>query len=318
MRFHTFIFHVLQKIQEEMDKHVKITVCDVPKNNGIVLTGLTFTQDGINISPTVYLDKFYHEYEEGRRIEEITEEIKEIYYRSKMEGDLNMDFFTNYENAKHNIVYKLVNYEKNRELLEEIPHRKYLDFAIVYYYPVDRKEFSNASILIHNKHMENWGVDEKELFAVAKNNTPGLLPARFCGMMEVLKELTEDEDSLLDRILEERCMGDEDEIKMILEIHIRKDETGMYVLSNESRLFGAVVMLYEDMMQQCANRLDADLYILPSSVHEVILLADEGQIDKDRLEKMVREVNATQVEPEEFLSDFVYYFSRKTGKITRL
>ncbi len=318
MRFHTFIFHVLQKIQEEMDKHVKITVCDVPKNNGIVLTGLTFTQDGINISPTVYLDKFYHEYEEGRSIEEITEEIKEIYYRSKMEGDLNMDFFTSYENAKQNIVYKLINYEKNRELLEEIPHRKYLDFAIVYYYLVDRKEFSNASILIHNKHMENWGVDEKELFAVAKNNTPVLLPAHFCGMMEVLKELTEDEGMLLDRILEERCMGDEDEIKMVLEIHIRKDETGMYVLSNESRLFGAVVMLYEDMMQKCANRLDADLYILPSSVHEVILLADEGQIDKDRLEKMVREVNATQVEPEEFLSDFVYYFSRKTGKITRL
>ena len=318
MRFHTFIFHVLQKIQEDMDKHVKITVCDVPKNNGIVLTGLTFTQDGINISPTIYLDKFYQEYEEGQSIEEIVGEIKKIYHQSKMEGDLNMDFFTNYENAKENIVYKLINYEKNRELLEDVPHRKYLDFAIVYYYLVNREEFSNASILIHNKHMENWGVDEKELFAVAKNNTPGLLPAHFCGMMEVLKELTEEKDSFLDRILEERCMSDADEIKMLVEIHIRKDETGMYVLSNESRLFGAVAMLYEGMLKKCANQLNADLYILPSSVHEVIVLADEGQIDKDKLEKMVREVNATQVEPEEFLSDFVYYFSRKTGKITRL
>lgn len=318
MRFHTFIFHVLQKIQEDMDEHVKITVCDVPKNNGIVLTGLTFTQDGINISPTIYLDKFYQEYEEGQSMEEIVEEIKKIYHQSKMEGDLNMDFFTNYENAKENIVYKLINYEKNRELLEDVPHRKYLDFAIVYYYLVNRKEFSNASILIHNKHMENWGADEKELFAVAKNNTPGLLPAHFCGMMEVLKELTEEKDSFLDRILEERCMSDADEIKMLVEIHIRKDETGMYVLSNESRLFGAVVMLYEGMLKKCANQLNADLYILPSSVHEVIILADEGQIDKDKLEKMVREVNATQVEPEEFLSDFVYYFSRKTGKITRL
>ncbi len=318
MRFHTFIFHVLQKIQEDMDKHVKITVCDVPKNNGIVLTGLTFSQDGINISPTIYLDKFYQEYEEGQSIEEIVEEIKKIYHQSKMEGDLNMDFFTNYENAKENIVYKLINYEKNRELLEDVPHRKYLDFAIVYYYLVNREEFSNASILIHNKHMENWGVDEKELFAVAKNNTPGLLPAHFCGMMEVLKELTEEKDSFLDRILEERCVNDADEIKMLVEIHIRKDETGMYVLSNESRLFGAVAMLYEGMLKKCANQLNADLYILPSSVHEVIILADEGQIDKDKLEKMVREVNATQVEPEEFLSDFVYYFSRKTGKITRL
>ena len=318
MRFHTFIFHVLQKIQEDMDKHVKITVCDVPKNNGIVLTGLTFTQDGINISPTIYLDKFYQEYEEGQSMEEIVEEIKKIYHQSKMEGDLNMDFFTNYENAKKNIVYKLINYEKNRELLEDVPHRKYLDFAIVYYYLVNREEFSNASILIHNKHMDNWGVDEKELFAVAKNNTPGLLPAHFCGMMEILKELTEEKDSFLDRILEERCMSDADEIKMLVEIHIRKDETGMYVLSNESRLFGAVAMLYEGMLKKCANQLNADLYILPSSVHEVIILADEGQIDKDKLEKMVREVNATQVEPEEFLSDYVYYFSRKTGKITRL
>ena len=286
MRFHTFIFHVLLKIQEDMDKHVKITVCDVPKNNGIVLTGLTFSQDGINISPTIYLDKFYQEYEEGQSIEEIVEEIKKIYHQSKMEGDLNMDFFTNYENAKENIVYKMINYEKNRELLEDVPHRKYLDFAIVYYYLVNREEFSNASILIHNKHMENWGVDEKELFAVAKNNTPGLLPAHFCGMMEVLKELTEEKDSFLDRILEERCMSDADEIKMLVEIQIRKDETVMYVLSNESRLFGAVAMLYEGMLKKCANQLNADLYILPSSVHEVIVLADEGQIDKDKLEKM--------------------------------
>ncbi len=318
MSFQTFIFHVLQKIQEEMDKHVKITVCDVPKNNGIVLTGLTFTQDDINISPTIYLDGFYREYEEGRKLEEITEEIKETYYRSKMGGDLNMDFFTDYESAKQNIAYKLVNYEKNRELLEEVPHRKFLDFAIVYYYLVDKKEFSNASILIHNKHMEHWGTNEKELYAVAKKNTPRLLPVSFCGMLEVLNELTMEEPCVLSRVLEERCMEDGDEIKMLLEIYIHKDETGMYVLSNKSRLFGAVVMLYEEVMKSCAKQLDADLYILPSSVHEVILLADEGQIDKDKLEKMVREVNTTQIEPEEFLSDFVYYFSRKTGKITRL
>lgn len=318
MSFQTFIFHVLQKIQEETDKHVKITVCDIPKNNGIVLTGLTFTREDINISPTIYLDAFYQDYEEGKSIEEITEEIKEIYCCSKMEGDLNMDFFTNYESAKQNIAYKLVNYEKNREFLKDVPHRKYLDFAIVYYYLVDKKEFSNASILIHNKHMEHWGVDEKELYAVAKKNTPRLLPVSFCGMMEVLDELVMSEPDFLNRILEERRMEEEDELKMLLEIFIRKDETGMYVLSNKTRLFGAVVMLYEEVMESCAKQLDADLYILPSSVHEVILLADEGQIDKDKLEKMVREVNATQVGPEEFLSDFVYYFSRKAGKITRL
>lgn len=318
MKFHTFIFHIMQKIQEDMENQIKISIRDVTKNNSIVLTGLTFTQENINISPTIYLEEFYKDYEEGKSIERIVEEIKEIYYNSKLEGNLNMDFFTDYQKAKKNIVYKLINYDKNKELLEEVPHRKYLDLAIVYYYLVDMKEFTNATILIHNKHMEKWETDENELYALAVKNTPKLLPVQFCGMMEVLKELSQDEIFLSVKADEIRCTKEEEELRLLLELHIRKDETGMYVLSNTSRLFGAAALLYPDMAEECARQLNADYYILPSSVHEVILLPDEGQVTKEKLKQMVCEVNETQVEPEEVLSDFVYYFSRKTGEITRL
>ena len=103
-----------------------------------------------------------------------------------------------------------------------------------------------------------------------------------------------------------------------METYIRKDETGMYVLSNFSRLYGAGVILYDGVLENCAKVLGGSFYILPSSVHEVIIVPDEGQMTKENLEAMVREVNATQVEEQELLSDYVYYYSISEGAVQRL
>lgn len=318
MKIHTFIFHILQKMQTEFEGEVKVSIHDVAKNNGVVLTGLTFSRKDVNISPTIYLEDFYKEYQEGKTMEEILEEIKEIYYGSRMENSINMDFFTDYEKAKKNIVYKLINYERNQELLKEIPHKKFLDFAIVFYYLVDMKEFANATILIHNKHLECWNTDAEAVYKEAVINTPRLLKANFCGMMEVLQELTQEDILYAGEMCGCRAIDHEAERKFILEIHLRKDETGMYVLSNFTRMYGAAAILYEGVLDKCAKTLGANLFILPSSVHEVILIPDEGQITKEKLQEMVKEVNETQIEPQEFLSDSVYYFSTKTGGVVRL
>lgn len=318
MKIHTFIFQILQKMQKEFEDEATVSVQNVTKNNGVVLSGLTFTQKDVNISPTIYLEDFYKEYEEGREMEDIVEELKEIYYNSKLEKDIDMNFFTNYDIARKNIVYKLINYEKNKVLLEEIPHKKYLDFAIVFYYLVDIKEFANATILIHNKHLAGWQVDVEQLYLVARENTPRLLKANFCGMMDILQELSEEDYYFSGRTNKSRSMNEEDDYELWMEMHIRKDETGMYVLSNFSRLYGAGVILYDGVLESCAKQLGADLYILPSSVHEVILIPDEGQITKEKLEQMVREVNETQVEEQELLSDYIYYFSRREKKVQRL
>lgn len=317
MKIHTFIFHILQKMQEYMDGEAEISLRDITKNNGVVLTGLTFVQKNINISPTIYLEEFYKEYKEGRTLEDIVEEIKKIYYESKLEKSIDMDFFTEYDKAKKNIVYKLIHYDRNKELLEKIPHRKFLDLAIVYYYLVDMKEFTNATILIHNNHMESWNKTEEDLYIQAQQNTPRLLKVNFCGMMDILKELTEE-----DYIYMENSPGretDRMEIQdLLLEMQVRRDETGMYVLSNFSRLYGASAILYPGVKEACAKQFKTGFFILPSSVHELILVPDEGQVSKEKLEQMVREVNETQVDPQEHLSDFVYYYNAETRGIVRL
>ena len=119
MKIHTFICHVLQKMQEELGEDIKVSLQDVTKNNGVVLTGLTFTQKNINISPTVYLEDFYEKYREGTAMEDIIKEIREIYEKSKLDQDIDMEFFTEYEKAKGRIVYKLIHYDKKQRIAEK-------------------------------------------------------------------------------------------------------------------------------------------------------------------------------------------------------
>lgn len=318
MKFHTFIFHILQKMQNMMEGEAEVSLQDIVKNNGVVLTGLTFTRKNINISPTIYLEDFYEKYEQGKVLEDIMQEIKEIYERSKLEKDMNMEFFTNYDRAKQKIVYKLIHYDKNREHLKELPHRKFYDLAIVYYYLVDMEEFNNASILIHNKHMENWGVKEDELYRMACVNSPKLLQPKFRGMMDILKELAEEVYMYKGTMDIFNSDGTDIIREFEMEISKEKDETGMYVLGNLSGLYGAAVILYPNVLEQCADCFESSFYILPSSVHEVILVPDKGQISGEKLREMVCEVNETQLEEQDFLSNSVYYFNAQTKGIVQL
>lgn len=317
MKFHTFIVHILQKTQDMMGDEAEVSLQEIVKNNGVVLTGLTFTRKNINISPTIYLEDFYEKYEEGKETEDIMEEIKEIYERSKIEQDINMDFFTNYTNAKNSIVYKLIHYDKNRDLLKTVPHRKYYDLAIVYYYLVDMKEFANATIMIHNKHAENWGVTEKDLYKMACVNSPKLLKPKFRGMLDILRELTE-EGYIYKGNTEAEKQDAEERYDFEMEICRAFDDTGMYVLGNVSGLYGAAVILYPGILEKCGDYFAKNFFILPSSVHEVILVPDSGQISAEKLQEMVSEVNETQLAEQEYLSDSVYYFNVETKGIVRL
>ena len=131
-------------------------------------------------------------------------------------------------------------------------------------------------------------------------------------MMDILKELA-GEDFWCE------IMGEEPkEEGLLLELHNEKDKTGMYVLSNMSRLYGAGVIIYNGVLDMCRERLGGNYFILPSSVHEVILVPDSGDVTKEKLGEMVREVNATQVEEQEQLSDFVYYYDGEMRGIVRL
>ena len=89
----------------------------------------------------------------------------------------------------------------------------------------------------------------------------------------------------------------------------------MYVLSNNQRNYGAVSILYEGLLKDIGERLQEDYYVLPSSVHEVIIVPESNSPGQEELEHMIVEINETQVEPEEVLSDRAYYYSRKEARL---
>ena len=293
MEFTNFTTLVQREVEKRAGENYRVKLNDVMKNNGVVLRGITLMQDDSNISPTIYLNPYYDAYENGdTTLGTVIDEVIDTYERNKINRSIDMKFFLNYEIVKSRIIFKLINTEKNRELLKDVPYIPFHDLSIVFQCLVSEERFGNASILIHNVHLQLWKVNARELYERALENTPLLQGYELADMNSVLEEM-------------KALGGGEDE--GIEDMH---QEVPMYVLSNKSRVNGASCILYKDILKDFAMVVDKDLYVLPSSIHEVILLPSDGTQESEQLKEMVREINQSQVEEEEVLSDSVYYYRR--------
>lgn len=293
MEFTNFTTLVQREVEKRAGENYRVKLNDVMKNNGVVLRGITLMQDDSNISPTIYLNPYYDAYENGdTTLETVIDEVIDTYERNKINRSIDMKFFLNYETVRSRIIFKLINTEKNRELLRDVPYIPFHDLSIVFQCLVSEERFGNASILIHNVHLQLWKVNARELYECALENTPLLQGYELADMDTVLEEM--------------KALGGIDDE----EIEDMQQEVPMYVLSNKSRINGASCILYKDILKDFAMVVDKDLYVLPSSIHEVILLPSDGTQESEQLKEMVREINQSQVEKEEVLSDSVYYYRR--------
>ena len=197
------------------------------------------------------------------------------------------------------ICYRLISIKGNEELLKAIPYIEFLDLAICFYYAYQDKELGDGTILIYNSHMELWDTCTAELFGVAKRNTQRLFPWVCSSLAEVLDEIGAEDGGRITAAQED--------------IFLR--EMPLQVLSNVKRAHGAICMLYPDLLDRLAGNGQQNFYILPSSIHEVILLTDTGAESPGELKKMVTEVNRTQVAPEEVLSDSLYYYDSTDKRV---
>ena len=288
---------IVDCVRARLDQEVGIEITEVTKNNGVVLKGLSLKESDSSISPTIYLERYYAGYRDGRSMEEIADEIVDVYHRGNLGAFFDVADFLDFEKAKKRIVYKLVNYEKNKVLLKQIPHKPLLDMAVVYYYLLENDRLENATILIYNNHLESWNVTLNEIDQLAKENTPLLLKADLRSITEVLYQII-------------RSRNEEDAEKFLELENETESDPIMYVLSNKSKIFGAAAILYDDVLKNFSEKVQKDLYILPSSVHEVILIPKEESMEWEKLQEMVKEVNSTQVEDVEILSDSVYCYQR--------
>ena len=187
---------------------------------------------------------------------------------------------------------KLVNTEKNRTFLETAPHIPFQDLSIVYHYLIGKSDRMLLSMPVNDEVIKEWGVDTLELHQQALANYNRLLPIKFANLNQ----------HLLDRgFLKSEYYA------AISDNDPNKD---MYFLTNEYFSCGAVLMTCKNLMDEIADFFKEDFYILPSSTHEVLLLPESKAPSKEQLDQMIQEVNREALEPEDYLSDHAYYYSR--------
>lgn len=288
MEYQTFKEELCRILQKRTEGKKKVILQQVEKNNGVVLDAVVLQGEREQVLPTIYLEELYEIYEQGVTLEQIAGHILCEEEKWKDEVEFSLEEFEDYTRARTSVFYKLVNYQMNESMLKRVPYIRYLDLAVVFYYRVEQEHFPGGSVLIHNNNLVTWGITKSQLMKDAAFNTSRKLPYRFMGMETLIAELS-----------------GETEME-----NLQKEEL-MYVLTNEEKFYGAAVLLYPHVLAHIGTLLKRNFFVLPSSVHECILVPDQGHYTRFELMKMVREVNQNQVEEEEILSYQVYYYDRK-------
>lgn len=280
------------------------------KNNGMELDGLCIHGHD-NISPVIYLNGYYEKYNDGASLKSIMSEISECYINNVEHRGLTNDIAENvmsYENIKGNIFSKLVNTKNNEYMLSERPHTEYEDLSVTYHIMVSKDENGIASIPISNDMAKAYGVTAEELDQVARDNMSKDNPMVIRSIGEIMREM------IMPDMFDD-AMSKEQAEEMFDEMFPINDDMKMYVLSNESKVNGAIWMTSPEALEALSEKIGGDFFILPSSIHEVIAVPNDGHGERE-LQDMVMSVNQDQVSLEDRLSDNVYSYDAKEHKLS--
>jgi hypothetical protein len=325
LKYDEFLVTIKEVVKDMVNPEFCVEINHVIKNNSVELDGLAILGEENIITPNIYLNPYYQRYMNGEDLVDLAVEIVELYQESMEEGEREK-LCINYEldEMKPYIIFRLINRKKNNKLLQETPHLSFLDLAITFHCLVKDSKEGIGTIRITNDHLERWSTDINELKRLAIDNTPRLFPFQFRSMNEVIKDIfTKEMNGMFYNSKEPNLMDGENHMEpeadpmmhMLLDQMEQRKSEEMFVLTNSRGINGASCLLYPNVLEQIAGELNSDFYILPSSIHEVILVINQGGIDKFTLKEMVCDVNKTQVAVDEVLSDQVYYYSRDKQQI---
>lgn len=296
--FEEFVSMMQERLQARYPD-CKVRALQMDKNNGLKLTGIVIMPEDENVALNIYMEKIYEEYLAGGQIEDLVDAAAQFYEGHRIQEEPSLPDVTDFEAVKDLICFRPVNGERNREMLKSMPHRQFLDLAVTYYIPVTVTGDSGR-ITVTDRLFCLWGVDEETLYRHAVENTQRMLSVELCSIKEVVWEIISKEKSGAKLPEQTDCVAD----------------FPMYILRCGNREQAtAAALLYESVLQEFAKR-HGDFYILPSSVFEVILLPAVNPSPRDSAyySGMVREVNRTQLCPEEVLADNAYLYHADTGE----
>lgn len=311
LSYDTFISLITHQVKECLGDGYEVSVIKVTKNNSLDLESLIILRGGEGVAPSIHLAPYYEAYQEGVSFSGIVDRIIRVYDNCSV-PILCEGFTYSFEEMKPYITYRIVNYERNKKLLNITPHIKFLDLAITFHCLIRDDTEGIGTIRITNEHLQMWGKGLEDISPLAKQNTKHLFPATIRPMDEVIRGLIEDEIFLDDEDNDFK----EDLLNTIFQTAWDQKSNNMYVLSNQKGINGASCILYEGVLSEFSAKINADLYILPSSIHEVILVPALPGFSKEELTSMVQSVNEQEVPREDQLSDHIYFYSRKNGIIS--
>lgn len=306
--FEEFVETVKTNIANSLPENATVIVNKVLKTNNTGYTGLTIHYVGSTISPTIALEPYYHdEYMAGNTIGAICKDIMkraDIINPEMMDTIQMSELFKQKDYVSNRVIMQFVNTEWNKDLLQDVPHRMWNDLAIVYRVFVGHGTGGMSTFLLHNSHLDMYSVTEEELFEFAYRNTRSILPATIKTMDQLMEQMLVTEGY------------DAETVEEMVE-NIRNAPNTMYVVTNNIAVHGAVNILYTDVLENIAAEIGGDLYILPSSVHECIIV-NANAMPIDEAKSMVKMVNTNEVAADEVLSDNVYFFDAKTKEVKML
>lgn len=282
------------KFKNELLQHVKsrlenAEIKNYTKNNSVEREGIYIHEDGKNCNPLIHLDDLYGLYKLTGDIEGVAELVLEISGTSR-----NIDVQTtlgSWEKVQSRLTVRLINSAWNQEFLQGVPHRDLMDLSLVVYMDFVKNAEGVVSMAVTSGLLKILEIDEDTLFQSALSN---LQKEKFIirDMEEVIQELRG----------EKRKPTPYDGIN--------------YVMTNTERLFGARGMLRTDLLTQFAETVNADLYILPNSINDIILTPAIKELTDEDLSDMMAVIKVFNKPEQDSLSDNMYYFSRESGAIS--
>ena len=286
-----FMETLTELVQGRIGKGHVVKNKDIVKNNGVKYHALLISKEGRCISPTIYIDPFYRAHKNGMTMKEIVEEIVKIYTDSMPATDMDVDFFFDFAKVSDKLFFKVVNLKKNEKKLEGVPYRQLMDLAMVPLCRMNSASIGEGVITITNEHLKCWEISEDELWENIGEHAAKVAPPKISSLLDTL----------------ERLSGECFDIPPL---------SGISVVTNASDNYGASAVFYPGMLKDLADDRECDLYIVPASVHETLVIPDpQMEVDVDHLIGIIAEVNRTSVAEEEILSDSLYRYDRESGKL---
>lgn len=274
------------------------------KNNGIQLIGVQVNLPERNASPIIYMEQFFDEIRQGEPVERVMNRIASCIEKSSRAPFMNSGIdLTNYDSLKEHLAIKLVNTQANRKMLQEMPHENIEDLSAICYvdFPVESND-GKATMKVKNEHLKMWNVDAKEMFHQARANTQPVNTPILQSMDEMLLSIFNEEGHATNLLDENVDFG-------------FRSHDMLYALTNVEKQYGASMITQPEVLNKLEQLFPEGFYVLPSSVHEVLIVPDNGEMEPKMLGEMVREVNKNEVERQEVLSDRVYSYDKEKHQI---